>query len=213
MPTATPAPFRIETARLTLWALGPEHAAQVHSVVPANKAHLLPWLPWVRAEPLSWDMRLESLQALRRNFNDGADLIYGLFDRSTGDYVGGAGLHGSPTAATKEVGYWIAAAREGAGLVTEAVAALVAVAFDVMCVTRLEIRCSLDHVRSRNVAERAGFRFDGILESAGFSGAGELEPKQVWALDVREYANHPLSLAPKPQLFDALGRQVCVAGW
>lgn len=181
--------------------------------MPANEQHLQPWLPWVRAEPLSREMRLESLQALRRNFNDGSDLVYGLFERSSGSYVGGSGLHGSLGSAARELGYWIAATREGNGLVAEAVAALTAVAFEVMRIARLEIRCSLDNVRSRKVAERAGFRFDGILEKAGFSGAGELEHKQVWALGVREYANHPLTLVPKPHLFDSLGRPLRVPGW
>lgn len=42
------APHRIETQRLRLCALGPEWLAQVHSVVPTNKEHLAPTMPWVQ---------------------------------------------------------------------------------------------------------------------------------------------------------------------
>jgi RimJ/RimL family protein N-acetyltransferase len=208
---AASAPFRIETARLRLCSLGPEHAAQVQSVVTANKEHLQVWLPWVRSEPLTFEARLELLRGMRHNFAGGIDFVYGIFESSSGDYVGGAGLHRRLGPGALEIGYWIAAEREGRGLVTEAVAALVIASFELMTMERLEIRCSPANVRSRKVAERAGFRFAGKVEMGGFSGTGELEDKLAWALDAREYVAHPLSRSPKPRLFDALGVRVGVA--
>src|SRR5215831_873583 len=64
------------------------------------------------------------------------------------------------------LGYWIGGEHEGKGLATRAVLSLVAYAFDVLKLARIEIRCEPTNTRSIAVAERAGFMREGLLRDA-----------------------------------------------
>jgi len=196
------APYRIETPRLNLSALGPEHVDQLHEVIPRNRAHLATAMPWAHTEPLSYEVRIDLLRQWRANFDLGLDFPLGIFERSTNRYIGGTGLHPRIGPQALEIGYWIAADRQGNGLVSEAVTALVSVAFEAMGARRLEIRCSPQNSRSRAIPERLGFHLDGVLREGGISATGELEDKMIWSLLASEYPQHPLFSCPRPNLFN-----------
>lgn len=205
------APYRVETHRLNLIALGPEHVDQLQEVIPQNKTHLAASMPWAHAEPLPYQDRIDLLQQMRANFHLNLDFVFGIFERETNRYIGGTGLHPTIGPQALEIGYWLAADRQGNGFVAEAVTALVAAAFESMGARRLEIRCSPQNSRSRAVPERLGFHLDGILREGGISGTGELEDKMVWSLLASEYPRHALFSSPRPTLFNVLGRQIADA--
>ena len=202
------APYRIETPRLNLRALGPEHVDQLHEVIPKNKAHLAASMRWAHTEPLSYEDRIDLLRKMRANFDLSLDFTLGIFERSTNRCIGGTGIHPRIGPQALEIGYWIAADRQGNGLVTEAVTAMVSVAFEAMGARRLEIRCSPQNSRSRAIPERLGFHLDGVLREGGISGSGELEDKMIWSLLASEYPRHPLFSAPRPNLFNVLGQSI-----
>lgn len=62
-----------------------------------------------------------------------------------------------------EIGYWLGAAFQGQGIMTRACRALTAYAFDVMEVQRVEIRCSVENLKSRAIPERLGFIVEGTV--------------------------------------------------
>ena len=62
-----------------------------------------------------------------------------------------------------EIGYWLRTTLIGKGYMTEAVVALTKMAKETLKANRIEIRCDERNVRSRRVAERAGYRLEGIL--------------------------------------------------
>ncbi|HET8707475.1 MAG TPA: GNAT family protein, partial [Pseudomonadales bacterium] len=65
-------------------------------------------------------------------------------------------LSDSVTAA--EFGYWISAEKEGQGIITRCVSALMDYAIDHMGIQRFVIGCAVDNLRSRRVPERLGYR-------------------------------------------------------
>ncbi|HXK19068.1 MAG TPA: GNAT family N-acetyltransferase, partial [Polyangiaceae bacterium] len=134
MKSSTPArwraPYRIETLRLNLSALGPQHVDQLQEVIPRNKQHLAASMPWAHTEPLAYEDRMALLRQMRANFDLSLDFVFGIFERSTNRYIGGTGIHPRIGPQGLEIGYWIAADRQGNGLVTETVTALVSVAFE-----------------------------------------------------------------------------------
>ena len=80
-----------------------------------------------------------------------------------------------------EIGYWIASCREGRGYVTRAARRMIEVAFDTVGLHRLVIRCAIDNARSRRVAERLGFRREGLLREAQWVG-GRFLDQHLFAL-------------------------------
>lgn len=63
-----------------------------------------------------------------------------------------------------ELGYWIAPALWGQGLVTEAARAVVGCGFETIGLHKIHVRCIVENVGSRRVIEKLGFRLIGRLE-------------------------------------------------
>lgn len=204
------APYRVDTERLSIRALGPEHVEALSEAIPRNKQHLAPTMPWVHEEPLSLEARTELLLQMRGTFDLGLDFTFGIFERDHGRYIGGTGLHPRIGPDALELGYWIDAGWQGQGLVTETARALSRVAIEFMRAQRVEIRCSPDNRRSSAVAARIGFHLDGVLREAAIGSTGAAEDRMLWTLLASEYPEHPLSREAKPKLFDARGRHLDV---
>jgi RimJ/RimL family protein N-acetyltransferase len=72
-----------------------------------------------------------------------------------------------------EIGYWMAPEGRGRGVATRAVRLVSDWAFEVLGLTRLQIRAHRDNVASRRVAEKAGYRDTGQLTSLPGEGVEE----------------------------------------
>ena len=64
------------------------------------------------------------------------------------------------------IGYWLAAASQGRGIVTEAVRALTGYAFDVWELNRVEIRAAVGNGRSAAIPLRLGFVEEGVARQS-----------------------------------------------
>jgi RimJ/RimL family protein N-acetyltransferase len=159
--------YAIHTPRLTIRAYERGDVDAVHDGVIANADALRPWMPWVDEEPLTRDARVELLRRFRGVFDLGQDFIYGIFDRESGRFVGGCGLHPRQSAGALEIGYWIVQDRWGQGLATETASALTRVGFEVMEAERVEIRVEPDNARSLAVPRKLGFKEEGRLRAVG----------------------------------------------
>jgi ribosomal-protein-serine acetyltransferase len=80
--------------------------------------------------------------------------------------IGRCGLRINPYAGMADVGYWIDGDYEGRGIVRRATHALVSMAFAELELSRVELRTSVDNTRSRGLAERLGFKFEGTVPGA-----------------------------------------------
>jgi RimJ/RimL family protein N-acetyltransferase len=83
--------------------------------------------------------------------------------------VGGAGVNWiDRDEAVGDIGYWLRRDARGHGYTTRAVRLLAQWAFGVGC-ERLQIRADTENEASMRVAERAGFRREGVLRSIRFN--------------------------------------------
>jgi RimJ/RimL family protein N-acetyltransferase len=86
-----------------------------------------------------------------------------------GAIVGFAGIFGlDDPGAEGEIGYLVAAEARGQGIAGRSVALLTRWGFDELGLERIELRIDTDNVASARVAERAGYRLDGVLRSKHF---------------------------------------------
>ena len=89
--------------------------------------------------------------------------------RGDGPIVGFAGIFGlDDPGAEGEIGYLVAAEARGQGIAGRSVALLTRWGFDELGLERIELRIDTDNVASARVAERAGYRLDGVLRSKHF---------------------------------------------
>ena len=121
---------------------------------------------WTRVpSPYGEDEAREWLgtQARMRDGGEGLDLM--IIDRS-GALLGGIGIPRlDQEERSCELGYWLASAARGRGVMTRAVRLLVGWILENLPIDRIAILVAPENVPSRRVAERAGFTFEGILRS------------------------------------------------
>jgi ribosomal-protein-serine acetyltransferase len=160
-------------------------ADALFALTDANRAHLEQWLPWVPATRARADT-LEFIRATRRQFAADEGMQLALVDID-GAIAGVAGFHRIDWAnRATSIGYWLAADRQGRGLMTDAVRALVDDAFGSRGLHRVVIEAGVDNVRSRAVPERLGFREEGVRREAERHGERYLD-LVVYALLASEW--------------------------
>ena len=137
-----------------------DDADEVVAVVRANHEHLAPWMGWVHPEYGHDDFdRWRSV--------DHSSLAF-IVD---GRFSGTIGFNRSdPQNRSTAIGYWLAADVQGRGIVTTAVRELTRYGFDVLELHRVELRAAPDNTRSRAVAERCGFTYEGLAREAEYVG-------------------------------------------
>lgn len=201
------AAYRIETDRLVVRCFSPEDASKLKEAIDASLAHLRPWMPWAKDEPEALDAKVERLRRFRGNFDLGNDFVYGVFSADDSVVLGGTGLHPRVGPNALEVGYWIRANRVGEGFATEAVVAVVKVAFEVQKVGRVEIHCDPTNVRSAAIPRKLGFSLDATLRRRAVRPDGSERDTMIWSLFATEYAASAAHKAPVAA-FDAAGRRL-----
>ena len=130
-----------------------EHADAVAAAVLANLDHLTPWMPWANEQSCDPAFQRERLAGTERAWDNGDEFQYVLVD---GDAViGSPGLMTRRGPDTLELGYWLAAAQSGRGIMTAATRQLVEWAQTQ--VTTAVIVCDAANERSNALARRLGF--------------------------------------------------------
>lgn len=87
----------------------------------------------------------------------------GIFDPTEREVLGGTGLvRLRPELGDAEVGYWIRGDRQGAGLATEAVGALIGAALSVWGLRRVWVALAAGNQASARVAEKLGLRLERV---------------------------------------------------
>ena len=147
--------------------LGPvqlEDAEELHAVVDRNRDRLHRWLVWAGPH-YSIDDARRFLGERIAEFADRGSLTMTI--RRHGELCGAIGLHRIDRRhKSTSIGYWIDAAHERKGIVTEACGAIVTEGFLTLGLHRIEIRCAAGNHRSSAVPRRLGFAEEGILREA-----------------------------------------------
>ena len=158
-------------------------AEALFAAIDRARDHLKPWMEWVDRHQDVADTR-DYITRTLLDFTRRESMALGIFDRADNRTVlGSTGFHDIDwTVASLEIGYWIVPEAEGRGYVTEAVALLTDFALREFGANRLAIRCDPRNERSRRVAERLGYRFEGQLRNASRTPQGTLRDSLVFSM-------------------------------
>ncbi|MFI5676667.1 GNAT family N-acetyltransferase [Streptomyces cellulosae] len=115
------------------------------------------------------DSARESLRSKAVQAADGSSASYCVTDADTGTVLGHIGVNAiHPDLRSARVGYWVLPEARGRRVATRALALAAHWAHTELGMHRLELDHALGHDASCRVAERCGFRFEGILRGAIF---------------------------------------------
>lgn len=160
------APLEIRTERLSLQVLAPDAAPLLARYVQDNRAHLAPWEP-VRDEAYyTVDQCAERLRRSQEAYLAGTSVPLAVLDED-GVMIGGCNFTNIVRGVLQacNLGYSIAAARQGQGLMQEAVAAGIDYVFSELGLHRIMANHLPENHRSAALLQRLGFEREGYAKS------------------------------------------------
>jgi RimJ/RimL family protein N-acetyltransferase len=129
-----------------------------------------------------------------RGWHDGTRAGFSIRDAPDRAFLGFAAVvHLELKERQGELGYMLAPAARGRGAAARAVALLTRWCFDVLGLERLELCIDAANEPSARVAERAGYRLEGVLRNVHFK-EGRRTDTAIWS----RLATDPVGLPPPP---------------
>ncbi len=154
--------------------LRPWSEADVPALVEAcNDPEIARWIPLIPS-PYTEDHA--------RTFVAGTSEDYSLAITRGGVVVGAIGLGLNGPGYRGRIGYWVAAPVRGAGICTRALRLLSRWALGELELRRLELITDPDNHASQRVAEKVGFRREGVLRSHLLHADGRLRDSVMFSL-------------------------------
>lgn len=121
---------------------------------------------WPSPDPYLVEDAQRFLEDQQRSRIAGQELQLAVAACGTGMLWGGVSLYAVDlTQRRASIGYWLTTAARGRGAATTAVRLLTGWGFDALNLARVELTCGPDNIASQRVAQRRGFRREGVLRS------------------------------------------------
>jgi len=165
--------------------------------VDESREHLLPWMPWGSQhgcveDSEVWVRKAQAKWILRE------DLALGVWERMTGRYLGGSGLHRIDWEVPSfEIGYWLRRTAVGNGYMTEAAWMLCRFAFEELSAQRVFIRCAAENHRSAAIPKRLGFVPEGRTRNDKRDMNGKLYDMLMFGMTPQDYATTLQTVSPR----------------
>lgn len=135
---------------------------ELYGLIEANRSYLAPWMPWAAGQTVDGTAEFVR-KSIKQEADDDGFQVAVIVD---GAIAGVLGHEVDRENGTTTIGYWLAEDQQGRGLMTAAVKRLLEHAFDELRLNRVGIEVAPNNPRSRALAERLGFREEGVLREA-----------------------------------------------
>jgi RimJ/RimL family protein N-acetyltransferase len=168
--------------RVVLRPYREKDAESVYAAINESREHLRPWVAWVDRFAT-----VEDVQAYCRRCAEGwrtrSDLAVGIFDATSGHFLGGAGLH-HPNwlRGVVEISCWLRASAAFRGYGTETLNLLADLAFSRLDVKMIKLVCDERNDPTRRMAAKCGYEFKGQVRSGYAAPDGQLVDLLVYSM-------------------------------
>ncbi|MDQ4144808.1 MAG: GNAT family N-acetyltransferase [Actinomycetota bacterium] len=178
----------LTTKRLRLEPNDLRHSEEMWISAQESMSELRPWLRW------TVDASLEEIRTwariCKKKWADNQGWVFAILFE--GRPIGVIGIDDVDHQTLRgELGYWMHSAYSGRGLMTEAGATVVSFGFDVVGLHRMQLDAGVDNVGSVRVAEKIGFKREGIGRDScrGADGFYDAFRFGLLSTDPRPFAN------------------------
>jgi ribosomal-protein-serine acetyltransferase len=166
-----------------------QNDAQIlHELITHNRNHLDQWMRW-SARVQTLENVHDFIQKASERYQAKEGFHVGLWYH--GQLVGGIACRDiNYESHHAEIGYWLGKEFVGKGLVTRCCQTVIRRLFEDEQMHRIEIQCVTDNVRSRAVAERLGFVFEGVRRESEWI-TSSFRDHALYSLLVHEWKAKP----------------------
>jgi len=148
---------------LYLELVNPFASKMIFSTIDTNRAYLRRYLAWVDDTKSEIDS-LEYIKRSLKGFAEKQSASY--FIWLNNEIIGTCSLWiSNPDTMTCEIGYWIAESYTKKGIGSKCAKKLVNIGFTFFNANKIEITCAVDNISSNKIAEKLGFRHEGIIRN------------------------------------------------
>jgi ribosomal-protein-serine acetyltransferase len=162
-------------------------------LIVRNQARLARWEPWAE-QPATLDGTRAYIRAALEDFVRGRQISTIIAVDAGRVFVGRCGMRINPQLGLGDIGYWIDGEYEGRGIAGRAARALITAVFDEVGLSRVDLRTSVGNTRSRALAERLGFTFEGVLPR-GLQFMRRADDVALYGMSAKQWANAPTTAA------------------
>jgi ribosomal-protein-serine acetyltransferase len=137
-----------------------QHTEEIFKVVAANREHIRKWHPWVDLIQSAAAMARAIANWQQQHANNRGlfagiwhqDRLCGVINHLNVDWVN----------RWTAFGYWLDAGHQGRGIMTACCRVMIDHSFNVWKLNRITIECATENTPSRAIAERLGFKLEGV---------------------------------------------------
>jgi len=144
----------------------PYRAADIEPLFAAAREsvnELSRWLPWCHADYAIEETR-EFVWSRVQAWQDETEYVFGIFDSSSGEFLGGTGLNQiNSIHQVGNLGYWVRTGASGRGVATTAARLVARFGFAEARLSRIEILAAVSNTASQRVAEKIGALREAVL--------------------------------------------------
>jgi len=164
--------IRLETVKVSM-------APVIFQTIEHDRNFLRKWLPFVDLTHRISDTE-DFLRGVVNQPVTNKNEVYSIWYRE--EFAGLIGFKDSDWTNHKtELGYWIAKKMQGKGIVTSSLKELLKLSFTRLRFNRIQIKVAVENTKSAAVAQRLGFKMEGIEREGEFHKSGYLD-LQVYSL-------------------------------
>ncbi len=169
---------------LRLELIHEQHAKPIFELVDKNRKYLRTWLTFVdHMKNIAFAEKFVA-GTMQRN-RAGQEYAFVIMEHE--QVIGRIGIYKiDHESKIGEIGYWIAEAAQGKGIVTRACKAMMPFCFGDLQLNKLEIKCGTHNLKSQHIAERLHFTKEGIIR-AGEWNNGQYIDLNAYGLLKAEY--------------------------
>jgi ribosomal-protein-serine acetyltransferase len=171
------------------------HAEVMTDLIVRNQARLARWEPWAE-QPATLDSTRAYIRAALEDFLRGRQISTIIAVDGGRRFIGRCGMRINPYASSGDIGYWIDGEYEGRGITSRSARALVHSVFTELGLSKVELRTSIANQRSRAVAERLGFVYEGVLP-AGLRFANRSDDVALYGVTAAQWQNVQTQARPR----------------
>lgn len=147
-------------SEIELKQLEQSDSIDIFKTIDHQRDYLGKWLPFVATTKELSDTEKFVDSVVNAN-EDRFEFVFTI--RKCKEFVGLIGFKDTDKLNKKtEIGYWISEKYQKQGIVTKSVDKLCDFAFNKQGINRIQIKCAVENMSSKNIPKRLGFKFEGI---------------------------------------------------
>ncbi|MDE1206539.1 GNAT family N-acetyltransferase [Tenacibaculum larymnensis] len=135
-------------------------ATDIFKTINKEREYLGKWLPFVE-----YTKELKDTEGFVNSVVGVSEdkLEYTFTIRRQDKFIGLIGLKDTDVLNKKtEVGYWLSEEEQGKGIMTKSVKEICNLAFTELQMNRIQIKCAVGNIPSKNIPKRLGFKLEGV---------------------------------------------------